>query len=98
MRGRKGSYVVWPVYLDARESRQLRRVPKELAVPGPRLEELCAALDRLGLSYEVVEGAAHPARHWAKTGYLFVEKKMPKTLLLRRLGALLRRMRARGKT
>jgi len=87
-------YVIWPLYLDARESRKLRRVPKELAVPGPKVEEICAALRRLGLRYEVVEGAAHPARHWEKTGYLLVEKKMPKEALLKRLGRLLRRVRS----
>ena len=99
MRGRKGMCVLWPIYFDANESRRVRRVPRELAIPNPRLEELCIAVAKLGLRYEVVEGAAHPSRHWDKTGYLFVEKVEPKGKLIRRVASLLKKIRSsrRGK-
>ncbi len=94
MRKRKGMCVVWPVYFDANESRKLRRVPRDLAIPGPSLEELCAAVEKLGLKYEVVTEAAHPSRHWAKTGYLIVEKTGPKEELLRRIARELKNVRS----
>jgi len=89
--------VVWPVYFDLNESRKLRRVPKELAITSPKLEEICRALDILGLRYEVVSGAAHPSRHWEKTGYLLVEKREPKEQLMRKIASLLKRIRARAR-
>ncbi len=99
MRRRKGMCVIWPIYFDARESRALRRVPKALAVPAPKLDELCAAVKKLGLRYEPVVGAAHPARHWEKTGYILVEKRWPKEELLKRIAGALKKVRAsrRGK-
>ncbi|RLI08223.1 signal recognition particle protein Srp19 [Candidatus Bathyarchaeota archaeon] len=99
MRRRKGMCVLWPIYFDANESRRLRRVPRELAIPDPKLEELCLAVGRLGLRYEVVEGAAHPSRHWAREGYLLVEKRGPKGELVKKVALALRRMRSsrRGK-
>jgi len=89
--------VVWPVYFDLNESRKLRRVPKELAITSPKLEEICRALDILGLRYEVMSGAAHPSRHWEKTGYLLVEKREPKEQLMRKIASLLKRIRARAR-
>ena len=97
MRKRKGMCVVWPVYFDLNESRKLRRVPKELAITSPKLEEICRALDILGLRYEVMSGAAHPSRHWEKTGYLLVEKREPKEQLMRKIASLLKRIRARAR-
>ncbi|OYT50519.1 signal recognition particle [Candidatus Bathyarchaeota archaeon ex4484_135] len=97
MRKRKGMCVVWPVYFDLNESRKLRRVPKELAITSPKLEEICRALDILGLRYEVVSGAAHPSRHWEKTGYLLVEKREPKEQLMRKIASLLKRIKARAR-
>ena len=97
MRKRKGMCVVWPIYFDASASRKLRRVPRSLAVQAPTLEELREAVERLGLRYEIVEGAAHPARHWEKTGYLFVEKRGPKGELLKRIATMLRAARLRRK-
>jgi len=97
LRKRKGMCVVWPVYFDLNESRKLRRVPKELAITSPKLEEICRALDILGLRYEVVSGAAHPSRHWEKTGYLLVEKREPKEQLMRKIASLLKRIKARAR-
>lgn len=94
MKKRKGMCVIWPIYFDSRESRALRRVPRELAVPAPTLEELCAAAGALGLKYEPVAGAAHPSRHWERTGHLFVERRWPKDELLKRMAKVLKRMRA----
>jgi len=91
--------VLWPIYFDANVSRKYRRVPKDMAVPSPSLEEICLALRRLGLKYEPVESAAHPSRHWEKTGYVFVEKKWPKEQLIRHVASLLKVIRSsrRGK-
>ena len=97
MRKRKGMCVIWPIYFDANASRKYRRVPKNLAIPEPRLDEICAALRRLGLRYEVVEKAAHPSRHWEKTGYVFVEKRVPKEQLLKQVASVLKALRSSGR-
>ncbi len=89
--------VLWPRYFDARHSRREgRRVPRSLAVPSPELEELVRAVDRLGLGYEVEEQAAHPAEWWAPKGRVLVDKRMPKSRLLRLVGEELRRARSSG--
>jgi len=97
VRKRKGMCVVWPIYFDASASRELRRVRRSLAIPSPTLEELREAVRRLGLRYEVVEGAAHPARPWERKGYLLVEKAFPKGELLRRIAEALRGVRSARK-
>jgi len=60
----KGKHVIWPVYFDANRSRKMgRKVPKRLAVPSPRIEELEKALRKLKVEYEVRRGAAYPNTH-----------------------------------
>jgi len=97
LRKRKGMCVIWPLYFDLNEPRGLRKVPKELAIPNPRLEEVRRAVETLGLSYEVVEGAAHPSRHWSKTGCRLVEEKKPKGQLMREIALVLKRIRSRAR-
>ncbi|PVX23886.1 MAG: signal recognition particle [Candidatus Bathyarchaeum sp.] len=78
---------LWSLYFDANKTRTNgRRVPKNLAVSSPKLEELQRAAKRLGLQPEVVSDAAHPSCPWRKTGLLVVPKSEPKSKILKKMG------------
>lgn len=80
----EGKIVIYPVYLDSRSSRSRgRRVPLQLAVPGPTPEEIYAAAMKLGLNPVLEMDKSHPSgRH---KGRVLVDKKMPKSEVLRRI-------------
>lgn len=84
-------------YFDKSKSRkQGRRVPKELAVERPRLEEVIEAVKKLGLGAEVraAEGIRYPRCWWDLKGAVLVEKKVRKEELLKRVASLLKSARA----
>jgi signal recognition particle subunit SRP19 len=62
-----------------------RRVPKKLAIPSPKLEEIQKALKRIGLQPEIVPDAVHPRFPWQKTGLLIIPKKDSKAKTLRKI-------------
>ena len=79
-------FVVWPVYFDQGKSRsEGRKVPKSLAQPSPRLEEIAKAAQRLGLQPELRLDLAYPDQPWLKSGMLLVGKKGSKLELIRRI-------------
>ena len=85
---------LWSVYFDSNKSRaDGRRVPKKLAVPSPKLEELQRAAKRLGLQPEVISGAAHPSLPWIKTGLVVLPKSEPKNETLKKIGEELSSLR-----
>jgi len=93
MKREKGN-VVWPQYLDSTRTRSLgRRLPKELAVERPRLDEVVKAAERLKLSFEVRMDAAYPRQGWEKNGCLVLHEAPSKTELLRMLGKEIRGLR-----
>ena len=78
--------IIWPIYFDASKTRkQGRRVPKNLAVQSPKIQELKEAVDKLGLKNEVNLEAHFPKAHWVKTGMLFVEKKEAKEKIIKKI-------------
>ena len=71
--------IIWPVYFDTTKTRKEgRRVPKNLAVQSPKIDEIKQAVDKLGLENEVNIEAHFPKNHWAKTGMILVEKREAK--------------------
>ena len=83
---KKNKIFLWPVYFDAKKSRANgRRVPKKLAVPDPKLEELQVVVKRLGMQPEMISEAAHPGSSWRRTGLLVVIKKESKSKILKRI-------------
>lgn len=87
----RGWQRLYLAYFDKSKTRgQGRRVPKDLAVERPRLEEVVEAVKRLGLEARVVEGARYPRCWWDSKGLVLVEKKMRKEELLRKVASLLR--------
>jgi len=78
--------IVWPAYFDSTKTRtEGRRVPKNLAVPSPKIEELQKATERTGLHSEAVLEARHSSAPWQKTGMVVVSKKGSKTRIIREI-------------
>ena len=78
--------IIWPIYFDASKTRKEgRRVPKNIAVQSPKIDEIKQAADRLGIKNEVRLETHFPKTHWAKTGMLLVEKKEPKEKILQKI-------------
>jgi signal recognition particle subunit SRP19 len=87
--------IMWPVYFDSTKTRgNGRRVPKSLAVPSPKVLEIKEAVEKLGLSYEVVLDAGYPKTPWLKTGMLLVTKKESKEKVIGKIGKQLLKIRS----
>lgn len=87
--------IIWPVYFDAAKTRKKgRRVPKNLAVLNPKVEELQMAANRLRLKNEVVEGLGYPKVPWQKSGSILVEKKTSKEQIIRNMAKQLAKIRS----
>jgi signal recognition particle subunit SRP19 len=96
---KQGKIVVWPVYFDSTRTREEgRRVPKNMAVASPRLDEISSVLAKLGFQVEVVSDVAYPKMPWRKTGVLLVVKKGSKQQLLRKIGKELVALRMRSQS
>lgn len=90
----KNRVIVWLVYLDSKRSRRSgRRLPKDIAIDSPRLEELIEAANKLGLNPEAYPNKAYPRSWWGETGYIIVDKKWPKQELLRKLAEEIAKIR-----
>jgi len=87
--------IMWPAYFDSTKTRgNGRRVPKSLAVPSPKVLEIKEAVEKLGLSYEVVLDAGYPKTPWLKMGMLLVTKKESKEKVIRKIGKQLLKIRS----
>jgi len=87
--------IVWSVYFDSIKTRgDGRRVPKSLAVPSPKVLEIKEAVEKLGLSHEVVFDAGYPKIPWLKMGMLLVTKKESKEKVIRKIGKQLLKIRS----
>ncbi len=87
--------IIWPAYFDSNKTRtEGRRVPKNLAVPNPKISEVTQAVERLGLKNEVNAEAGYPRTPWAKTGMLLVEKKDVKEKIILKIAKQLLKVRS----
>ena len=83
---KQNKIVLWPVYFDANKTRREgRRVPKKLAIPSPKPEDIQKAVKRIGLQPELVPEAIHPSSPWQKIGLLIIPKKDSKVKTLRKI-------------
>lgn len=86
--------IIWPIYFDTSKTRKEgRRVPKNMAVPSPKIVELKEASDKIGLKNEIKPEAHFPKTHWAKSGMLLVEKNEPKEKIIQKIAKQLVRIR-----
>ena len=91
---KQNKLILWPVYFDVNKSRtDGRRVPKNLAVSSPKIDELQRAAKRLGLQPEVVPDAAHPNFSRSKTGLIVVPKTGSKDKTLKKFAKELSNLR-----
>jgi len=87
--------IIWPIYFDASKTRKKgRRVPKNMAVQSPKIDEVKQAVDKLGLENEIKPEAHFPKTPWAKTGMLLVEKKEPKEKIIQKIAKQLVRIKS----
>ena len=94
---KKDKIVLWPLHFDSTKSWiEGRRVPKGVAVPSPRLDEVRRALEQLGLQYEVFSDAAHPKLSWQSSGMLVVSKVGAKSQMIREVAKQLLVVRKGG--
>jgi len=87
--------IIWPVYFDSTKTRgDGRRVPKSLGASSPKVLEIKEAVEKMGLSYEVVLDAGYPKTPWLKKGMLLVTKKESKEKVIRKIGEQLLKIRS----
>jgi signal recognition particle subunit SRP19 len=96
---KKDKLVLWPIYFDSTKTRlEGRRVPKNLAVPAPKLIELQDAVKQAGFQPEVIVDVEHPSVPWQKTGMILVPKRDSKTQILQRVAERLFKIRNRSRS
>ena len=56
--------VIWPAYLDAERSRsEGRRVPEDLAVPDPTVDEIASAVQQVGYDAVIERNRTYPREY-----------------------------------
>jgi signal recognition particle subunit SRP19 len=87
--------IVWPAYFDSTKTRNNgRRVPKNLAVPSPKIAEVKEAAEKLGLPHELVADVGYSKTPWLKTGMILVTKKGSKGQVILFVAKQLLKMRS----
>jgi len=87
--------IIWPAYFDSAKTRKKgRRVPKNLAVQSPKVEELQEAARRLSLKPELSLSAGYTKTPWSKSGMILVEKHGPKEQVVKKLARQLAKIRS----
>jgi len=65
--------VIWPAYLDAARSRsEGRRVPEDLAVPDPTVDEIASAVQQVGYDAVIERDRTYP-REYEPRGRVIVK-------------------------
>ncbi|MEM3055085.1 MAG: signal recognition particle subunit SRP19/SEC65 family protein [Candidatus Bathyarchaeia archaeon] len=86
--------ILWPAYFDSTKARgEGRKIPKNLAVPSPKISELKEAIEKLGLEHELVLEASYPKTPWLKTGMILVTKKETKNQMMKKIAKQLLKIR-----
>lgn len=66
--------VLWPAYLDATNTRaEGRRVPTDLAVEAPGVDELAQAVRQVGYDAVIERDVAYPRSPWTPSGRVLVK-------------------------
>jgi len=87
--------IIWPAYFDSTNTRtDGRRVPKNLAVPSPKILEIKDAADRLHLEYEIVMDVAYPRTPWIKTGMILAKRNEAKERTIMKIAMQLVKIRS----
>ena len=82
----KTKLVVWPVYLDATKSRGEGRIlPMKDSVKSPSIKEIEKAAGEMNLAPVVETGKPYPKSWWATDGRVLVDKKGPKSVIVKQI-------------
>jgi signal recognition particle subunit SRP19 len=86
--------ILWPTYFDSLRTRgEGRRVPKNLAVPSPRISELKDAADKGHFDCELIMDAAFPGMPSSKSGMILVRKRQSKEEIIKEIAKQLVKVR-----
>jgi|YelNatPaOPRAMG01_1025707.scaffolds.fasta_scaffold93142_3 signal recognition particle subunit SRP19 len=93
---RPGKMIIWLDNLNSSKTRgQGRKVPRDLAVDSPTLEEIERASSELGLKVESKERASRPGSWWERSGYVVIDRGgRPRSEILKGIARAIRGMRA----
>jgi len=95
---KKNRIILWPAYFDSTKTRlQGRRIPKGIAIPSPKLDEIQKAAQKSGVQVEVSLDSRHPRAPWQKTGLILVTRNVNKTNMIRRVAKELSSMRTQNR-
>ncbi|HUT27169.1 MAG TPA: signal recognition particle subunit SRP19/SEC65 family protein [Methanomassiliicoccales archaeon] len=84
------AWVLWPEYFDrSRPRSQGRKVKKGLAINNPNVDVISSALKQLGQEHKVEREKSYPANWISKGGRVLVQKGLPKSQLLQKVGEAL---------
>ena len=87
---KKDKIVLWPLYFDSTKSWvEGRKVPKGVAVPSPKLDEIREVVEQLGFQCAVVSDASYPRVSWLRSGMLVVSKAGSKTQMIKKIAGQL---------
>jgi signal recognition particle subunit SRP19 len=87
-------YIIWPEYFDSNLSKSRgRRVPKNLSVPSPDIEDIFKIAKKMGLSPVLEKEKSHPSRWIHNNGRIKVSKRHSKTQVLKMIGESLARLK-----
>ena len=74
--------VIWTVNVDSKKTRaEGRKIPRRLAVPNVKLNELVEACKELGIPFRAEE-KRYPRCWWEEGGRVIVEKRNTKTKMM----------------
>jgi len=91
--------VIWPAYFDATRTRKNgRRIPKNLAIPYPKITEIEEAVEKIGLEHEAKAEADYPRAPLSRTGMLLVKKTEAKERTILRIAKQLSKIRSETPT
>ncbi|MCZ7383477.1 MAG: signal recognition particle protein Srp19 [Candidatus Methanoperedens sp.] len=90
----KTKLVIWPVYLDATKSRAEGRIlSMKDSVKSPVLKEIERAASELGMSPVLEADKAHPKSWWVVSGRVLVDKKGPKSIIVKQIAQKINKTR-----
>lgn len=88
--------VLYPAYFDSGRSRdEGRRVPRNLAIPGPKVEEVHQAAKTLGLQAIIDPDRSHPSTPSQKEGRVLIQGNFVKSSVVRKIAENLKSTRAK---
>lgn len=86
--------IIYPSYIDQTlTKKQGRRISKKNSVPTPKLKEIGAALERLGIDHELQKDRCYPKKPYEKEGRILIQDLRHKQGLLKKISKEVKRIR-----